>query len=404
MILDPLHNFTPYSIEKIFGGRFSIASNVNLLWKGMDSFKIIFDTIREAKRQICLAFYIFRNDETGKILSEKLQEKSREGVKVYILYDHFGSFGTHRSFWNSMKKAGIKIRASRPFNWTNPFHYVHRDHRKLIIIDSLKAFTGGLNIANEYSGFHIKPKEKSWRDTGILLEGPIANELFKNFQKSWYAWGGEKIEPPAENSNISLVKNTSNSSECLDLWKYRGGLLTIPIFSSSSKSRRKMRRLLYYSINHSQKSINLTTAYFIPSWRMIDTLVHAVNRGVRVRLLVPGKSDVPAASYAGRAFFSRLLNAGVEIYTYLGEILHAKSYLFDDCWSIIGSTNLDFQSFRYNDEGNVGILDVGFASRMLNVFEEDIKNSTKIELISWKNRPLFDKIKEHFFSLFRKRL
>lgn len=396
-------NFTLHSIERIFRGRFSIASNVKLLWQGIDSFKTIFDSVMEAREQICLAFYIFRNDETGKMLSEILKEKSREGVKIYLLYDHFGSLGTPRSFWKGMKNAGIKIMASRPFKWTNPFHYVHRDHRKLIIIDQDKAFTGGLNIANEYSGLHFKHKQTSWRDTGILLDGPIACELFKNFAKTWYAWGGEKIEHPCSYHKIQNEVNI-HTSELPELRKYKGGILAMPIFSDSAKGRRKMRRLLYYSINHSRKSINLTTAYFIPSRRMIETLINAVKRGVKVRLLVPDKSDVPAASFAGRAFFTKLLQAGVDIYTYLGQILHAKTYVFDDCWSIIGSTNLDFQSFRYNDEGNVGILDSGFASNLINIFEEDIRNSRKIELETWKNRPLLDKLKEHFFSLFRRRL
>lgn len=395
-------NFTLHSIEKIFRGKFSIASNVKLLWKGSDSFRTIFDLVKAAKELICLAFYIFRNDETGRKLSEILKEKSREGVKIYLLYDHFGSLSTPGGFWKSMKNAGIKIMASRPFKWTNPFRYVHRDHRKLIIVDMKKAFTGGLNIANEYSGLHFKHKETSWRDTGILLDGPIAGELFKNFAQSWYAWSGENIE-----HFLSIAKHQHYEKHDIpDFFycKHKGGLLTIPIFSDSARGRRKLRKLLYYSINNSQKSIHLTTAYFIPSWRMIESLINAVKRGVRVRLLVPDKSDIPAASYAGRAFFTTLLNAGVEIYTYLGQILHAKTYVFDDQWSIIGSTNLDFQSFRYNDEGNVGILDAGFASNLINIFEEDIKNSHKIELASWKERPFLDKLKEHFFSLFRRRL
>lgn len=403
MLLESTNKFTPYSIEKIFEGKFSIATNVKLLWKGIDSFKTIFDAVKEAKELICLAFYIFRNDETGRALSEILKEKSKNGVNVYILYDHFGSFGTPRSFWNSMKSVGVKIRSSRPFKWTKPFHYVHRDHRKLIIVDSKKAFTGGLNIANEYSGFHIKSKEKNWRDTGILLEGPIVWELFKNFEKSWLAWGGEEIIYPKEYIGLKN-KNIKNSFELTNLLKADGRILTIPIFTNSAKGRRRLRRLFYYSINRAQHNISLTTAYFIPSKRMIDTLIEAVKRGVRVRLLVPGKSDVPAASYAGRAFFKKLLNAGVEIYTYIGQILHAKTYVFDHSWCIIGSANLDFQSFRYNDEGNVGILDVGFASKMMNLFEEDLKNSVKIELSTWEKRPMWEKFKENFFALFKKRL
>jgi cardiolipin synthase len=382
------NTFTTHAIEKIFKGKFSSATNIQLLCKGNESFQTIFDAIRNAEKLICLEFYIFRNDETGTDLSELLKQKSREGVKVYLLYDHFGSFGTPGSFWKDMKNAGIKIRASRPFKWTSPFNYVHRDHRKLIVIDNKKAFTGGLNIANEYSGFHLRTKGRGWRDTGIMLEGSIMDDLFKTFEKWWYIWGGEPIDTP-------LLHHSNTPSKAIP---------AIPIFAASAKGRRRMRRLLYYSINHSQKSIILTTAYFTPSRRMVEILENAVNRGVRVRLLVPEISDVPAASYAGKAFFSRLLNAGVEIYHYTGEMLHAKTYIFDDCWSIIGSTNLDFQSLRYNDEGNVGILDADFAAWINKIFEEDLKHSLKIKLDEWQRRPFKDKLKEHFFSLFRRRL
>ena len=165
-----------------------------------------------------------------------------------------------------------------------------------------------------------------------------------------------------------------------------------------------MRNVLRDSLKTAKATILLTTAYFTPSRRMIALLEDAVRRGVRVRLLVPGKSDVPAASYAGRAFFTRLLKSGIEIYTYRGEMLHAKTYVFDRYWSIVGSTNLDYQSMIYNDEGNIGILDASFASKMIEIFEEDLKESLKIDLEQWQRRPLLEKLKEHFFALFRKRL
>lgn len=385
------NRFIISSIERIFKHKFSFATRVQLLWKGRDSFQTIFDTVNSAEKLICLQFYIFKNDETGIALSKLLKEKSREGVKVYVLYDHFGSFGTPRSFWKELSLAGIKIRASRPFKWTAPFYYVHRDHRKLIVIDSRKAFTGGLNIANEYSGIHLRRRSRGWRDTGILIEGPIVNELFDTFKKSWTTWGGERI----------VFQGASE--EARD--KIPGDEIpALPIFVYSGEGRKRMRSLLRYSIDHAQTSILLTTAYFIPGRRLIERLETAVSRGVKVKLLVPGKSDIPAASYAGRAFFSRLLKAGIEIYTYLGEMLHAKTYLFDECWGIIGSTNLDYQSLIYNDEGNIGILDVSVGSEMTGIFEEDLKNSVKIDGETWRQRPVLEKIKEHFFALFRKRL
>ncbi|MGB7575256.1 MAG: phospholipase D-like domain-containing protein [Thermodesulfobacteriota bacterium] len=383
--------FTIPSIEGIFKQKFSFATSVQLLWKERDSFQTIFETINRAEKLICLQFYIFKNDGTGIGLSEVLRQKSRQGVKVYVLYDHFGSFGTPRSFWKEMRLEGIKIRASHPFKWTAPLHYVHRDHRKLIVVDSKRAFTGGLNIANEYSGFHLRRRSRGWRDTGILVEGPVVNELFGTFKKSWATWGGEKIfsRRDREEAHGKIPE---------------GRIPALPIFVYSRKGRKRMRDLLRYSIDHAQTRVLLTTAYFIPSRRLIEKLEMAVRRGVKVRLLVPGKSDIPAASYAGRAFFSRLLKSGIEIYTYLGEMLHAKTYLFDECWSIIGSTNLDYQSLVYNDEGNVGILDLPFASKMTWIFEEDLKNSVKIDEETWRKRPFLEKMKEHFFALFRKRL
>lgn len=381
--------FEKASIEKIYGSAFAEGNSVKLLYRGKDTFDAIFRGIEEARDFICLQFYIFRNDETGTEIAEVLKKKVQQGLQVYILYDHFGSIGTPREFWNGLRTAGMRIGATRPFKWSSPFRYAHRDHRKLIIIDGIRAFTGGLNIANEYSGFHLRLRKKGWRDTGIMLEGPVVSELFTTFRKAWRIWKKETL------SAFDLPSSAQPPDD---------GLPAIPIFASSAKGRRRMRRLLYYSINHSKQSVALTTAYFTPSRRMLDILEEAVKRGVEVKLLVPGWSDVPAAQYAGRAFFTRLLRSGVKIYNYQGEVLHAKSYVFDGCWSIVGSANLDFQSLRWNDEGNVGILDEGFGKKMTDLFEDDVKHSVEIKESEWLKRPLSERIKEWFFALFRRRL
>lgn len=379
------------SIEELYGSRFVEGNSLKLLYKGRASFNAIFRGIEAAQKFICLQFYIFRNDETGNEIARLLKKKAEKGISVYILYDHFGSISTPASFWKNLKTSGINIRASRPLKWLSPLHYVHRDHRKLLIVDGVTAFTGGLNIANEYRGFHLRLKRENWRDTGVMLKGPIVPELVKTFNSAWSVWGGSplKTEPTKQWS----VNNMSDNNVAI-----------IPIFTASAKSRRKMRKLLYYSINHSKESILLTTAYFTPSKRMLDTLEEAVRRGVDVKLLLPGKSDVPAAYYAGRAFFARLLRRGVSIYNYQGDVLHAKTYVFDGCWSIVGSANLDFMSLRRNDEGNVGILDTKFGSKMKALFEEDLAHSIEITETDWLKRPIGVRLKEKFFALFRRRL
>lgn len=380
------NSFDRKIIQKVYGEHFADANRVNLLWKDKEIFHAIFDSIKSAKEFICLQFYIFSDDETGTELAQILKQKASEGVKIYIIYDHFGSLFTSNKFWKSLREAGVQIRASRPFKWSSPFRYVHRDHRKLLIIDGTKAFTGGLNIANEYRGYHRMKKSKGWRDTGILVEGPVVKTLFDTFKESWLIWKGTPIQfdPSAD--------------------PVPDGLPVLPIFASSARGRRKMRRLLYYSITHAEKSIYLTTAYFTPSRRMLQILEDAVGRGVEVKLLLQGRSDVSSAYYAGRAFFTKLLNAGVEIYNYKGEILHAKTYAFDGIWSMIGSANLDFQSLRRNDEGNVGIIDKKFGNLMTWIFHEDLKHSEKIIFKDWANRPLYCKISEFFYALFRRRL
>ncbi|MDA8168289.1 MAG: phospholipase D-like domain-containing protein [Nitrospiraceae bacterium] len=385
VIKEGVRGFHREEIERIYRDRFIGGNLVELLWKGEDTFRRIFDAVKSAKKSICLEFYIYRNDDTGREMAGILKAKAREGVKVYVLYDHFGSFGTPRKFWKDLRSAGVNVGASYVFKIDSPFKYVHRDHRKLIIIDGEAAFTGGLNMANEYSGFHIRHK-KGWRDTGVLIRGPVAAYLLETFRKAWRLWGKGEMAIGA-----AAVKP-------------HGPLSVMPVFAGFGKGRRKLRRLLYYSINHAEESILITTAYFSPSWRMLETIESAARRGVKVKLLLPGNSDVPAAKYAAMASYERLLRAGVEIYHYFGQVLHAKNYVFDRGWSIVGSANLDFQSLRWNDEGNVGILDEEFAGMLAEVFNEDLKLSDRVTPEQWSKRPFQMKIKEKFFSLFRTRL
>ena len=383
---DRYDSFSIENIEEVFGIKFTGGNNVTLLWKDMESFNIIFDAIRGATELICLEFYIFRNDETGTELAGLLKKKALEGLRVYILYDHFGSLTTPMSFWQDLKQSGVEVRASRPFKWRSPLHYVHRDHTKLIIIDGVRAFTGGLNIANEYRGYHILRKKIGWRDTGIFLEGLIAGRLLDRFMHTWRVWGGSFLE---FNKDVEAFEH---------------GVPVLLVFTHSARERGRFRKLLYYSINNARKSIYMTTAYFTPSRRMLQVLEDAVSRGVDVRLLLPGMTDISSAHYAGRAFFSKLLRAGVRIYNYNGVILHAKTAVFDGMWSIIGSANLDFQSLRRNDEGNVGITDKDFGGLMCNIFQEDLVKSDEILIETWLRRPWAAKIKEYFFALFRRRL
>jgi len=383
--MDTPRGFKAAEIERLYGRPFIKGNSLKLLWRGEDAFREITEAVRSAKRLICLQFYIYRNDETGTALAELLKEKAAEGLRVYVLYDHLGSIFTPRSFWRGLRQAGINVKASHPFLWMSPGRYARRDHRKLITIDEETAFTGGLNIANEYWGRHLRNK-LPWRDTGLLMRGPVSADLTERFFRAW-----------CRICRIPLEYAPPDVPEA-------GDLPVLPIFASSRVGRKQMRRILYYSIFHADNDICLTTAYFIPSRQMVRALSNAVERGVRVRLLVPVASDVMMAHYASRHFYRRLLRAGVEIYTYQGRMMHAKSYVFDRHWCIVGSANLDYRSLRHNDEGNVGILDSGLSSELIEVFEADLGQSVRVRLDEWEMRPFTDRLLERLFSLFRRRL
>ena len=373
------------SIEKILGLPFSYNNKVTLLTSGEETFNSILEAISGAKSSICIEFYIFKDDDTGKKVSGALKRKAGEGVSVYLLYDHFGSFLTSRRFWSDLKRAGVNVKVSHPFRWSAPRGYIYRNHKKLLLIDGQKAFLGGFNIADEYHG-HFKKTIKPWRDTGIYLEGPIASSLLGIFRKSWTTWKGGPIR-------------TDTSQHILT-----EGVPVIPVFASSRRAKRKMRKLFTYSIKNSKESIFLTTPYFIPGRKILKALIRAAENGVDARLLLQGETDIRSVFYAGQSYYRKLLKAGVKIYNYKGSILHAKTAVFDGCWSIVGSTNLDVQSLRRNEESNAGILDRDFSRYMTEVFKDDLKNSVEINAETWQNRPLYEKFLEKLFSSIMKKL
>lgn len=377
--------FRKSAIEGILGSRFIENNKVQLLKSGRETFQTILDLVSTAREIICIEFYIFKDDDTGKKLAALLKEKARDGVSIYLLYDHFGSFLTSRRFWSDLRTAGVKIRVSHPLRWTALRGYIYRNHKKLLIIDGTKAVTGGFNIADEYHGY-FKKRKLTWRDTGIYLEGPVASTLLNIFLKSWSTWKGEMISWHPVHEALTH------------------GVPVIPIFANSGRARRRMRRLLIYSIRNAKSSILLTTAYFIPSQIILRALVQSAKRGVSLKLLLPGESDVKSVFYAGRSYFSRLLKAGAEIYVYQGSVLHAKTTVFDGCWSIVGSANFDYQSLRRNDESNVGIFDLDFSMHMTEAFQTDLNNSLKVDAGKWAKRPLHQKILEKLFSLIMKKL
>lgn len=372
------------TIEKISANLFLGGNCVRVLKDGVSAFEAVFDSIKKAENLICVEFYIFRDDETGWELAGLLHKKSREGVKVYLIYDHFGSLSTSDRFWNYLKSAGVQVRAFHPPNIFHPNLYFHRDHRKLVVVDGNLGFTGGLNVGDEYHGFR-KRKIAGWRDTGVQIKGPAVGPMLESFWEVWQDCGGEK---PA--IDIAKLKEENQEKD----------IKVLPFFSSSRKTIQALNKLLQFSVHSAKKSIYLTMAYFIPSRKFLYALLRAARRGVDVKIILPGKSDLRLIAYVGRTYYKTLMREGVQIFHYQPRILHAKTMIFDGNWIIVGSANLDARSLNYNYECGVGILDKNLGREMEELFQQDLTESIPIteEESHW---PLHERALGTFFSWFR---
>jgi cardiolipin synthase A/B len=372
------------TLEKVAQASFLNRNSIQVLKDGHLAFEEVFRALEKAERFICLDFYIFRDDETGWALAESLARKSREGVRVYLIYDHFGCLTNSRRFWEFLKSHGVEILPFHPFQWTNPNLYFHRDHRKLAVIDGGVAFTGGLNVGDEYRGY-LRKKITGWRDTGVLLRGPIAGAMFEAFKRSWMECQGGRIEDSPGEPGGDPGQDVA----------------MLPLFSSSRKSMRTLRQLLEFSVHATLKSVHLTMAYFIPTRKFLRVLVKAARRGVEVKIILPGRSDLHVVAYVSRTYYKTLLREGVQIFHYQPRVLHAKTMVFDGHWSIVGSANLDSRSLNYNYECGVGVLDRGVGEEMERIFQHDLEDSAPVTEEDLSRWPLHERALGTFFSYFR---
>jgi cardiolipin synthase len=372
------------TLESVGETSFLTGNSIQVLKDGHLAFEEVFRAVGEAERFICLDFYIFRDDETGWGLAEVLARKRGEGVRVCLIYDHFGCFSTSHRFWKFLRSHGVEVLPFHPFQWTNPNLYFHRDHRKLVVIDGWVAFTGGLNVGDEYRGY-LRKKLAGWRDTGVKVKGPIARAMLEAFQKSWKECGGGAMEETFPGRKAGTEQSVA----------------VLPLFSSSRKSMRTLRQLLQFSVHAAKKSIHLTMAYFIPTRKFLGVLLKAARRGVDVQIILPGQSDLRLVTYAGRTYYRTLLREGVKIFHYQPRVLHAKTMVFDRHWTIVGSANLDSRSLNYNYECGVGILDWVVAEQMERIFTNDLTDSRPITAEDLARWPLHERALGTFFSWFR---
>jgi cardiolipin synthase len=375
------------ALEEAATGNPLIEGNkVTLLYDGPQTMAAMMAAINGAKDHINLETYIFDQDELGLRFAELLIARQKSGVQVSIIYDSVGTLDTPQAFFDKMRDAGIRLLAYNPVNplkLIGPWVPNNRDHRKILIVDGVVAFTGGINISANYaqsSPFRSKAKQNAkfgWRDTHIQIEGPAVAAMQWLFLNNWASQNSPDLP---DNNYFPQLKNAGNK--------------LIRVLSSEPDGNHDIYRAYALAIQESKKTIHITNAYFVPDAQILQSLCEAAQRAVDVKIILPGVTDSALVFHAAQSFYSEMLACGIRIYQLQLAVLHAKTAVIDNVWSTVGSTNLDTRSFLHNKEINVVVFGDDFANSMEKTFSEDLRNSLEITKEKWEQRSVIDKMKE----------
>jgi cardiolipin synthase len=356
---------------------FAEAASLNCSWlcTGQEVFPAMLGAIDAAQESVCLEMYIFAAGELGERFRDALLRARQRGASVRVLVDGLGSYGLPENFWNPLKQSGGEVKVFNPLSLPR---LGIRNHRKLLVCDKRVAFIGGFNIAKEYEGDGVTC---GWCDIGLKLEGPLAGQLASSFDEMFQI--AELRHRPFPRLRRTRARRTVFS-------RHERLLLSGPGLGRSP-IQRALRRDLARG-----KSISIVAAYFLPAWRLRRQLMAAARRGGSVRLILAGQSDVAVAQLAGRSLYRRLLRAGVEIYEYQPQILHAKLVVIDNA-VYVGSANFDLRSFHFNYELMIRFEDAEFAARARELFATHLKHSRQITHEEWiKSRSLWQRLKQRW--------
>jgi cardiolipin synthase A/B len=369
------------TLEALTDARIRTNTRVETLANGTVFYEAELEAVRNASQSVCLEAYIFQPSVIGDRLVAALAERAQTGVKVNIVLDAIGSFATTRRYFSRVIESGGRLEWYHPIRWNTWPRINNRTHRELLIVDGRAAFIGGAGIADQW--FRPRKKAPVWRDYMFRVTGDAVTSLQASFAENWLESSGEILmgdayfpfsPPPHAASATALVVN-----------------------SSPSVGRSTRARILYQTLLAcSRKSIQITTPYFLPDRSARAEMVHALReRGVRVRILVPGKkADHLLTRRSSRRLYGELLAAGAEIYEYTPGMLHAKCMVIDGSWTVVGSTNFDHRSFGLNDEVNLAVRDRDLAERLNRDFEQDLASSRPVRLRAWRRRPIYERIHE----------
>lgn len=354
---------------------------------GHEIFPAMLTAIRAAQTSITFETYIYWSGEIGDEFSDALSERARAGVPVRVTIDWLGSVKMEDSLLKSMKDAGVQVQRYRPLRWYSMSRMNNRTHRKLLVVDGRIGFTGGVGIADQWEG--SAQDAEHWRDMHFRIEGPAVAQVQAAFNDNWIKTTGEVLSGPTYFPSLEPA----------------GDMPAHMFVASPSGGSESMHLMYLMSIAAAGKSIDLAAAYFVPDPLIIGALLGARERGVRIRVLLPGPEiDSEAVRLSSRATWGSLLRNDVEIHEYQPTMMHTKMLIVDSVMTSVGSTNFDIRSFRLNDEASLNIYDPGFADAMTAVFEHDLESSTRYTYDAWQKRPLRQKLGEVLARPFKSQL
>ena len=344
---------------------------VRILRDGSAAFPAMLAGIRAARRDVSFENFIIADDQTGRDFTAGLERARSRGARVRVLYDPVGTLLVKGgSVARQLKDARVDARAFRPLSPLAPWSWLrlrHRDHRKLLVCDDLIAFVGGICIAD-----HWAPSDRGgagWRDTAVSIRGPAVADFQRAFERMW---SRARLETPGE----SAPRHPPSE---------KGEAAVIVVGDRPGLGR--VAEIYEWLADRAQESIELTDAYFVAPRTVLDALTRAARRGIRVRLLVPGRNNHPVAGLAARRIYQPLLEAGAEIFEWTGVMLHAKTAVVDGVVALVGSSNLDPLSLRRNYELNALVADPTTGAAMRALFAADLEKATPVLLEDWRRRP-----------------
>ncbi|KAA0068836.1 phospholipase D-like domain-containing protein [Rhodanobacter sp. T12-5] len=366
-----------HEMDAMLGSALLAGNAITALQNGDEIFPAMLQAIRGAQRSITFETYIYWSGEIGQQFADALKERRQAGVAVHVMLDWAGSAKMDARLLDELVDAGVELERYHPLRWYSIARLNNRTHRKLLVVDGRIGFTGGVGIADQWRGHAQDPDH--WRDIHFRVEGPVVAQLQAGFMDNWIKTTGRVLHSALYYPALEKTGDTG-----------------MHLFVSSPASGSASMRLMYLlAVAAATRSIDLQAAYFIPDRLVAEALIDARERGVRVRLLVPGRYiDSALVRMASRRRWGPLLAAGVEIHEYRPTMMHNKMLILDGELVSVGSTNFDMRSFDLNDEASLNIYSREFGRKMTAVMDADLQHGKPYTLAMWQQRPWRQKLGE----------